>query len=86
MLGHVRVLQFGQLVAAVAYTLLGPVPPLARVLSEQAQHALFWSDLVGLGLGTGLNMVPILPSVVSAAEQVRALLGPHLIVQPWVPA
>lgn len=79
-LGHVRVLQFGQLISVVGYTLLGPAPPVARLLSQQALHGLFWTDLVGMGLGTGLNMVPILPSVVSAAEQVRSLQGPSFVV------
>jgi hypothetical protein len=80
--GHVAVIQMGQLVSALAYALMGPLPPLARVLDKPYQRPLFWSALAALGLGSGSNFVPVLPAMLEYIGEV--IYAPRLsVVFPW---
>jgi hypothetical protein len=70
-LGLLPVLQAGLLVSAAGFLLVGPIPLLARLMSNQSRRPVLWASLVTIGIGSGANFVPVLPAVLEAIEKVR---------------
>lgn len=65
------VIVVGQLVSVVPFALLGPSPLLQQMLRPVRGQWHIWASLAILGAGCAFGLMPVLPAILNAAEEVR---------------